>query len=40
MTVPQRRSAWPTVHLVMGLVVAVAVYLAAGRSPRQKSRPS
>ncbi len=31
MTVPQRRSGWPTVHLAMGLVVAVAVYLAADR---------
>ncbi len=31
MTVPQRRSGWPGVHLAMGLVVAVAVYLAADR---------
>ncbi len=31
MTVPQRRSGWPTVHLAMGFVVAVAVYLAADR---------
>jgi len=31
MTVPQRRSGWPRVHLAMGFVVAVAVYLAADR---------
>lgn len=31
MTVPQRRSGWPTVHLAAGAVVAVGVYLAADR---------
>ncbi len=38
MTVLQRRSAWPRVHLAMGLVVAVAVDLAADRYAHYRGR--
>jgi len=40
MSVPQRRSGWPRVHLAMGFVVAVALYLAADDTPLLRSRPS